>query len=266
VREPCCYFFFSEPKAWVSENWATLLFHFWVALSDTVSQEGLTAGERRWNPFIVASSKVAVWFRKKEGETQWGATQGDEAKKKLLLHLKLWIYMWKLHVKSTLIGHIFPVEINSFTIYISLSRRLWRRTTPSCCLTRRQYTIAVIASLSGRSFSWTMWSRSWKASTITPTPSSMSLPRMSSQRPASSLWLWGQTSKFQLNIAHHSFFCLLSVLSLSCFYQGEGFSKAMTATEAQAFVGDASCHVNILQVNSLVRRKKLPWFFMIDLH
>eukprot|EP00064_Thunnus_orientalis_P017865 superscaffoldBa00003920_g17951 len=29
---------------------------------------------------------------------------------------------------------------------------------------------------------------------------------------------------------------------------GRGFSKAMTAKEAQAFVGDASCHVNILQV------------------
>uniref|UniRef100_A0A8C4GMG3 Plexin b2a, tandem duplicate 1 n=1 Tax=Dicentrarchus labrax TaxID=13489 RepID=A0A8C4GMG3_DICLA len=28
---------------------------------------------------------------------------------------------------------------------------------------------------------------------------------------------------------------------------GRGFSKAMTAKEAQAFVGDASCHVNILQ-------------------
>ncbi|XP_072233761.1 plexin-B2-like [Leuresthes tenuis] len=33
---------------------------------------------------------------------------------------------------------------------------------------------------------------------------------------------------------------------------GEGFSKAMTATEAQAFVGDASCHVNILQDDKLI--------------
>ncbi|KAM9704713.1 plexin-B2-like isoform 1-T3 [Menidia menidia] len=32
---------------------------------------------------------------------------------------------------------------------------------------------------------------------------------------------------------------------------GEGFSKAMTLTEAQAFVGDASCHVNILQDDKL---------------
>ncbi|KAM3858765.1 plexin-B2-like [Diretmus argenteus] len=32
---------------------------------------------------------------------------------------------------------------------------------------------------------------------------------------------------------------------------GRGFSKAMTAREAQAFVGDASCHVNILQDDKL---------------
>ncbi|KAF7652927.1 hypothetical protein LDENG_00089670 [Lucifuga dentata] len=32
---------------------------------------------------------------------------------------------------------------------------------------------------------------------------------------------------------------------------GRGFSKAMTAREAQAFVGDASCHVNILQDEKL---------------
>uniref|UniRef100_A0A665UTN9 Plexin-B2-like n=1 Tax=Echeneis naucrates TaxID=173247 RepID=A0A665UTN9_ECHNA len=34
--------------------------------------------------------------------------------------------------------------------------------------------------------------------------------------------------------------------------QGRGFSKAMTAKEAQAFVGDASCHVNILQDDKLI--------------
>ncbi|XP_022605510.1 plexin-B2-like [Seriola dumerili] len=33
---------------------------------------------------------------------------------------------------------------------------------------------------------------------------------------------------------------------------GRGFSKAMTAKEAQAFVGDASCHVNILQDDKLI--------------
>lgn len=33
---------------------------------------------------------------------------------------------------------------------------------------------------------------------------------------------------------------------------GKGFSKAMTAKEAQAFVGDASCHVNILQDDKLI--------------
>ncbi|XP_041833898.1 plexin-B2a [Melanotaenia boesemani] len=33
---------------------------------------------------------------------------------------------------------------------------------------------------------------------------------------------------------------------------GRGFSKAMTAHEAQAFVGDASCHVNILQDDKLI--------------
>ncbi|XP_051805095.1 plexin-B2-like isoform X2 [Acanthochromis polyacanthus] len=33
---------------------------------------------------------------------------------------------------------------------------------------------------------------------------------------------------------------------------GRGFSKAMTAPEAQAFVGDASCHVNILQDDKLI--------------
>ncbi|TDG96509.1 hypothetical protein EPR50_G00229430 [Perca flavescens] len=33
---------------------------------------------------------------------------------------------------------------------------------------------------------------------------------------------------------------------------GQGFSKAMTAKEAQAFVGDASCHVNILQDEKLI--------------
>ncbi|XP_039891728.1 plexin-B2a [Simochromis diagramma] len=33
---------------------------------------------------------------------------------------------------------------------------------------------------------------------------------------------------------------------------GWGFSKAMTAKEAQAFVGDASCHVNILQDDKLI--------------
>lgn len=37
---------------------------------------------------------------------------------------------------------------------------------------------------------------------------------------------------------------------LSASHQGHGFAKAMTAKEAQAFVGDASCHVNILQVNT----------------
>lgn len=39
----------------------------------------------------------------------------------------------------------------------------------------------------------------------------------------------------------------------SCFLQGRGFSKATTAKEAKAFVGDASCTVNILQVST--RRK-----------
>ncbi|XP_033846131.1 plexin-B2a [Periophthalmus magnuspinnatus] len=33
---------------------------------------------------------------------------------------------------------------------------------------------------------------------------------------------------------------------------GRGFSKAMTAKEAQAFVGDATCHVNILQDDKLI--------------
>ncbi|XP_068442414.1 plexin-B2a [Clinocottus analis] len=33
---------------------------------------------------------------------------------------------------------------------------------------------------------------------------------------------------------------------------GRGFAKAMTAREAQAFVGDASCHVNILQDDKLI--------------
>ncbi|KAM7367318.1 hypothetical protein PAMP_015229 [Pampus punctatissimus] len=33
---------------------------------------------------------------------------------------------------------------------------------------------------------------------------------------------------------------------------GRGFSKAMTAREAQAFVGDAMCHVNILQDDKLI--------------
>ncbi|XP_060931676.1 plexin-B2-like [Limanda limanda] len=33
---------------------------------------------------------------------------------------------------------------------------------------------------------------------------------------------------------------------------GRGFSKAMSAKEAQAFVGDASCHVNILQDDKLI--------------
>ncbi|KAM6962226.1 plexin-B2a [Tautogolabrus adspersus] len=33
---------------------------------------------------------------------------------------------------------------------------------------------------------------------------------------------------------------------------GRGFSKAMTAKEAEAFVGDASCHVNILQDDKLI--------------
>ncbi|XP_036977054.1 plexin-B2a [Acanthopagrus latus] len=33
---------------------------------------------------------------------------------------------------------------------------------------------------------------------------------------------------------------------------GRGFSKAMTAKEAKAFVGDASCHVNILQDDKLI--------------
>ncbi|XP_075900009.1 plexin-B2-like [Nelusetta ayraudi] len=33
---------------------------------------------------------------------------------------------------------------------------------------------------------------------------------------------------------------------------GRGFAKAMTAKEAQAFVGDASCHVNILQDDKLI--------------
>uniref|UniRef100_A0A8D3A7Y9 Plexin b2a, tandem duplicate 1 n=1 Tax=Scophthalmus maximus TaxID=52904 RepID=A0A8D3A7Y9_SCOMX len=33
---------------------------------------------------------------------------------------------------------------------------------------------------------------------------------------------------------------------------GRGFSKAMTVKEAQAFVGDASCHVNILQDDKLI--------------
>ncbi|XP_054655754.1 plexin-B2-like isoform X2 [Dunckerocampus dactyliophorus] len=33
---------------------------------------------------------------------------------------------------------------------------------------------------------------------------------------------------------------------------GRGFSKAMTAKEAQAFVGDASCHVSILQDDKLI--------------
>ncbi|KAG7496795.1 plexin-B2-like [Solea senegalensis] len=33
---------------------------------------------------------------------------------------------------------------------------------------------------------------------------------------------------------------------------GRGFAKAMTANEAQAFVGDASCHVNILQDDKLI--------------
>uniref|UniRef100_A0A7N8WT97 Plexin b2a, tandem duplicate 1 n=1 Tax=Mastacembelus armatus TaxID=205130 RepID=A0A7N8WT97_9TELE len=33
---------------------------------------------------------------------------------------------------------------------------------------------------------------------------------------------------------------------------GRGFSRAMTAKEAQAFVGDASCHVNILQDDKLI--------------
>ena len=33
--------------------------------------------------------------------------------------------------------------------------------------------------------------------------------------------------------------------------QGRGFSKAMTAEEAQAFVGDASCKVTILQDDKL---------------
>lgn len=36
----------------------------------------------------------------------------------------------------------------------------------------------------------------------------------------------------------------LALISL----QGRGFAKAMTAKEAQAFVGDALCNVNILQV------------------
>uniref|UniRef100_A0A4W6D025 Plexin b2a, tandem duplicate 1 n=1 Tax=Lates calcarifer TaxID=8187 RepID=A0A4W6D025_LATCA len=36
------------------------------------------------------------------------------------------------------------------------------------------------------------------------------------------------------------------------FVTGRGFSKAMTAKEAQAFVGDASCHVNILQDDKLI--------------
>uniref|UniRef100_A0A4W6CZU6 Plexin b2a, tandem duplicate 1 n=1 Tax=Lates calcarifer TaxID=8187 RepID=A0A4W6CZU6_LATCA len=39
--------------------------------------------------------------------------------------------------------------------------------------------------------------------------------------------------------------------------QGRGFSKAMTAKEAQAFVGDASCHVNILQVNTQIYTVKI---------
>uniref|UniRef100_A0A4W6D032 Plexin b2a, tandem duplicate 1 n=1 Tax=Lates calcarifer TaxID=8187 RepID=A0A4W6D032_LATCA len=38
---------------------------------------------------------------------------------------------------------------------------------------------------------------------------------------------------------------------------GRGFSKAMTAKEAQAFVGDASCHVNILQVNTQIYTVKI---------
>lgn len=41
---------------------------------------------------------------------------------------------------------------------------------------------------------------------------------------------------------------LFSLLTSSASSQGRGFDKAMTAKEAQAFVGDASCHVNILQV------------------
>uniref|UniRef100_A0A8C6U2G4 Plexin b2a n=1 Tax=Neogobius melanostomus TaxID=47308 RepID=A0A8C6U2G4_9GOBI len=40
----------------------------------------------------------------------------------------------------------------------------------------------------------------------------------------------------------------LFLLGIYFVFQGRGFSKAMTAKEAQAFVGDASCHVNILQV------------------
>lgn len=42
---------------------------------------------------------------------------------------------------------------------------------------------------------------------------------------------------------------LLSSTSFYCLRQGRGFSKAMTAKEAQAYVGDALCHVNILQVS-----------------
>uniref|UniRef100_A0AAQ4RHC3 Sema domain-containing protein n=1 Tax=Gasterosteus aculeatus aculeatus TaxID=481459 RepID=A0AAQ4RHC3_GASAC len=38
----------------------------------------------------------------------------------------------------------------------------------------------------------------------------------------------------------------------SSLFQGRGFAKAMTAKEAQAFVGDASCPVNILQVTVLI--------------
>ncbi|KAG7219974.1 hypothetical protein INR49_018487 [Caranx melampygus] len=37
---------------------------------------------------------------------------------------------------------------------------------------------------------------------------------------------------------------------------GRGFSKAMTAKEAQAFVGDASCHVNILQPRARSKRQR----------
>lgn len=46
---------------------------------------------------------------------------------------------------------------------------------------------------------------------------------------------------------HHDSLSITVALSL----QGRGFSKAMTAKEAQAFVGDVSCQVNTLQDDKL---------------
>lgn len=249
--------------------------------------------------FIAASSKAAVWTGKKEGETQRGGREGERGKKEgegardrgrtkpevkvteNLIQYKLWTcwrhFSFNAQKKKSLQSyHAFIFQLFSplnppFSFSLSPSRRLWVRTTPSSIFTLRQWTAPWTPSPSGRSSSWTMWWRSWRASSTTPTRPSTSSPRTSSPRPASSSWPWGRALVVTLNAALYLFICWLHCF-FSVFRQGRGFSKAMTAKEAQAFVGDASCHVNILQVNTLKSswvRQKAPGVhngFIMDLH